>query len=336
MLALTTQGRRTAARAVRRAASAGGGASPAVPQSAAVVFRRYSTVGQGAGAGPAAGPEPPSWQNTAEFQMNFRTKPQARETKTALGFRKFVDVSACAKGKVKQNITADPAHCGEDSFFISDSYVHTIGVADGVGGWRDMGIDPGQIARQLMHNSKEISEGKYILPHWLLAEAYWKIKYGKEVGAGSTTACIVCLRDYVVRGDDNQQLHKQILYSANLGDSGWVLVRDGRIAETSDSQRVQHNTPKQLAMIPDTLRSDGYIENEPYDASISHHDVQSGDVLVLGTDGLWDNLDMPQVEQMVRDHPADRGIAELSRALVERCIFRPRKPDDVTIVVARV
>eukprot|EP00662_Eupelagonemidae_sp_cell21_P046246 gene46246-35025_t len=147
-------------------------------------------------------------------------------------------------------------------------HVHTLGVADGVGGWRDMGIDPGgtAIARALMHNAQALCEktsrvferttDEYILPHWLLAEAYWKIKYAKQ-----------------------EAKPKQYLFSANLGDSGWILLRDGK------HQRVQHNTPMQLAMIPESLRTEGYINNEPYQASVSTHEVKGGDVLVLWAEG---------------------------------------------------
>lgn len=39
---------------------------------------------------------------------------------------------------------------GEDAHFIYDE--QAIGVADGVGGWADLGIDAGQYARELMSN----------------------------------------------------------------------------------------------------------------------------------------------------------------------------------------
>jgi len=38
---------------------------------------------------------------------------------------------------------------GEDAFFVSDDG-QTLGVADGVGGWASLGIDPGVFAKRLM------------------------------------------------------------------------------------------------------------------------------------------------------------------------------------------
>lgn len=41
---------------------------------------------------------------------------------------------------------------GEDACFIAD---HCIGVADGVGGWAEIGVDPGLYSRQLMEFAKQ-------------------------------------------------------------------------------------------------------------------------------------------------------------------------------------
>ncbi|KAK4271772.1 hypothetical protein QN277_020414 [Acacia crassicarpa] len=41
---------------------------------------------------------------------------------------------------------------GEDSYFIC-SELNTVGVADGVGGWSEKGIDAGHYARELMQNA---------------------------------------------------------------------------------------------------------------------------------------------------------------------------------------
>ena len=43
---------------------------------------------------------------------------------------------------------------GEDAFFVCEQGLWA-GVADGVGGWAEMGIDAGLYARQLMNNCQE-------------------------------------------------------------------------------------------------------------------------------------------------------------------------------------
>eukprot|EP00756_Hemistasia_phaeocysticola_P014760 Hpha_TRINITY_DN15359_c1_g2::TRINITY_DN15359_c1_g2_i1::g.88206::m.88206/K17508/PTC7, PPTC7; protein phosphatase PTC7 len=281
------------------------------------------------------GPQPPPFVSAGELKRHFSTSGQPHPgPKTRRGFRRFADVGVCGRGKHLQRLTnTDPSLCGEDSFFVSDAHVHTLGVADGVGGWREAGVDPGEIARRLMHNAKELADMKYILPHWLLAEAYWKIKYAAEVGAGSTTACIVSLRDTVSHPPTGAPSFKQTLFSANLGDSGWVLLRGGKAAELSQAQR-REQVPKQLAVVPPALQGDGYMASEPYEAGISTHDVISGDILVLATDGLWDNIDIPQVEGIVQKTKGNMNA--VATALTEAAATFPRKPDDITVVVAQV
>eukprot|EP00659_Diplonema_papillatum_P000142 gene142-224_t len=168
----------------------------------------------------------------------------------------------------------------------------SIGVADGVGGWAECGVDAGVIARGLMSNCKLLSSRKYILPQWLLAEAYWKVKYGQEVVAGSTTACLAALRE--VRHEQTSK-SGQMIFTCNLGDSGWVLLRDHKVIKSSDPLRQSWNVaPPQLAVIPASMKGRGYIESEPYDAVNEGFTVFPNDIIVLATDGLWDNIVMEQ------------------------------------------
>ena len=93
----------------------------------------------------------------------------------------------------KQNIS-NPK--GEDAHFIHKADYQTIGVADGVGGWTQRGVDEGKYARELMKNCVLAldSENKGVVnPMMVLNEAYFKTK-----APGSSTACIITLtRDNV-------------------------------------------------------------------------------------------------------------------------------------------
>ena len=61
-------------------------------------------------------------------------------------------------------------HCGEDSFFFAPD---TIGVADGVGGWTEYGVDPSKISNQLMKNClEETFNQKAKSPKKLLITSY--------------------------------------------------------------------------------------------------------------------------------------------------------------------
>jgi serine/threonine protein phosphatase PrpC len=101
---------------------------------------------------------------------------------------------------------------GQDSFFaVSNASLGcaVMGVADGVGGWRDNGVDSGEISRAIMRAARNLavrtcseaaasgsekSTASFMLnPSSLLTLAYLDVKASKTVEAGSTTACIVAL-----------------------------------------------------------------------------------------------------------------------------------------------
>lgn len=83
---------------------------------------------------------------------------------------------------------------GDDALFICEEK-QTIGVADGVGGWAAMGVDPGEYARQLMANCLEAilmePEGEVDLRR-VLNQAFSNTKV-----KGASTACIMKLIDHV-------------------------------------------------------------------------------------------------------------------------------------------
>ncbi|GBF91655.1 hypothetical protein Rsub_03959 [Raphidocelis subcapitata] len=168
----------------------------------------------------------------------------------------------------------DKAHRGgEDAFFISDP-PHAIGVADGVGGWAEIGVDAGAYARLLMSNAKEEAEaamsaaapGAPLSPQAVLERAYYRTNV-----QGSSTVCILALNG-------------STLCASNVGDSGFVLVRDGAPAFQSPQQQHNFNFPYQLGS------ADGGASDHPQSAMRFELAVRPGDVIITGTDGLWDNV----------------------------------------------
>lgn len=83
---------------------------------------------------------------------------------------------------------------GEDAHFICvDEQV--IGVADGVGGWADVGVNAGLFARELMSNSVLAIQAEpkdSIDPAKVLEKAHSSSK-----AKGSSTACIIALAEKV-------------------------------------------------------------------------------------------------------------------------------------------
>ncbi|CAF4061315.1 unnamed protein product [Adineta steineri] len=94
----------------------------------------------------------------------------------------------------------------------------------------------------------------------------------------SSTACIVALH--------NEQ---RILHTANLGDSGFVVIRNNKIVHRSQEQQHYFNSPFQLAIHP-TIEDPRLIADSPDIASVTSCHVEENDIIVIATDGLWDNL----------------------------------------------
>ncbi|XP_022136762.1 probable protein phosphatase 2C 80 isoform X2 [Momordica charantia] len=120
---------------------------------------------------------------------------------------------------------------GEDAHFICVDE-HVIGVADGVGGWADVGVDAGKFARELMLNSITAVQEQprdSVDPVKVLEKAHSSI----TTAQGSSTACIIALSEKGLR-------------AINLGDSGFIVIRDGSTIFRSPVQQHGFNFTYQL------------------------------------------------------------------------------------------
>lgn len=229
---------------------------------------------------------------------------------------------------------------GEDAYFIAPnedvSGLSGVGVADGVGGWADLGIDAGEYSRLLMANAREevlsVSPGE-ASPLEVLVKAH-----EATVVPGSSTACIVVFE-------------KENLHAANLGDSGFVVVRDGEVAFKCPAQQHGFNFPYQLGC---DAGSDPPQVSDLHDVKL-----QQGDMVVLGTDGLFDNVfdeEVAALASAARKKGLDpQGVAGIlataaqNRGFDSLCVspfsvgareagffYQGGKLDDVTVVVVFV
>ena len=91
----------------------------------------------------------------------------------------------------------------------------------------------------------------------------------------------------------------------SLGDSGFLILRHGKVHYFSTPQTHAFNTPYQLSVVPpevlDQSRLFGgdFLCDLPKDAQVTSHNLENGDVVVFATDGVWDNLFPSQVLQIV-------------------------------------
>ncbi|KAI4325822.1 hypothetical protein MLD38_031185 [Melastoma candidum] len=135
---------------------------------------------------------------------------------------------------------------GEDAHFICPDE-QVIGVADGVGGWADVGVDAAQ---------------------------------SKTKAKGSSTVCIITLKD-------------EAIHAINLGDSGFIVVRDGCTIFRSPVQQHGFNFTYHL--------ESGSSGDLPSTGEVFAIPVCAGDVIVAGTDGLFDNLYNNEIATVVVD-----------------------------------
>ncbi|XP_022769225.1 probable protein phosphatase 2C 55 isoform X2 [Durio zibethinus] len=191
---------------------------------------------------------------------------------------------------------------GEDAHFICVDE-QAVGVADGVGGWADLGVDAGLYSRELMSNSvnaiQEEPKGS-IDPARVLEKAHSSTK-----AKGSSTACIIALTD-------------QGLDAINLGDSGFMVVRDGCTIFRSPVQQHDFNFTYQL--------ESGSNGDLPSSGEVFAVPVAPGDAVIAGTDGLFDNLYNNEITAVVV-HAVRAGLGPQVTAQKIAALARQRAQD---------
>jgi protein phosphatase PTC7 len=195
---------------------------------------------------------------------------------------------------------------GQDAFFIAKLQPHStaFGIADGVGGWATSGVDPAEFSHGFCHymaqTTLEWTHGR-LTPRMLMEIGYQNIIDDPTVPAGGSTACVG------IAGPDGA------LQIANLGDSGFLQLRLGAVHHYSNPQTHAFNTPYQLSIIPPKIIAQSILfggmplADLPEKAEISHGQLRHGDVLILATDGVWDNLNAQEVLNIVSSQMRSYG-----------------------------
>ena len=193
---------------------------------------------------------------------------------------------------------------GADAFFVSrignDDAEHAVAfaVADGVGGWEESRVDPGDFSHGLCSYMAESaldpsSSAATLRAKELLQKGYDEVVADQFIRAGASTASVG------IAGEDGR------VELANLGDSGSVLLRSAAVHHYSIPQTHGFNTPYQLSIIPPRMRAQAaifggaYLEDYPRDAAVIDLHMQHGDVLMLASDGVFDNLNNQDILKLV-------------------------------------
>ncbi|KAL1883125.1 hypothetical protein VTK73DRAFT_9492 [Phialemonium thermophilum] len=217
---------------------------------------------------------------------------------------------------------------GQDAFFVSPlcadnaSSCVALGVADGVGGWMDSGVDPADFAHSLCdymaaeacwnHSASgaaaegtkgndEAPSGTTLTARQLMQKGYEAVCRDPAIQAGGSTATVALL------------CSDGTLDVANLGDSGFIHLRPNRVQACSVPQIHAFNTPFQLSVVPPGVMrrmaafGGAQLSDLPRDAEVSRHVLSHGDVLIFATDGLWDNLFNQDILRVVSRTMASAG-----------------------------
>ena len=270
-----------------------------------------------------------------------------------LSFKRF---SISIKNKFNNGVVKLPHFSkiekgGEDAYIAHEGI---ICVSDGVGGWAEHGVDPAKYSLELCHNINKlfIEKGNTLFhqPKQLFSESVTK-----TLNQGSATCCF-CVLD----------LEKEYIHTLNLGDSGYIILRkqqnDIKNKDTSNSASIgievvfRSEEQTHSFNFPFQVGTGG---DDPNSAMTNVHKFKENDIIILGTDGLWDNLFDEQIIRIVKPFLEGGNVirdinllAEMIGITAEKyslnqhwkspfCVrsngqYMGGKPDDITIIVTQI
>lgn len=180
---------------------------------------------------------------------------------------------------------------GEDAHFVSNNGL-AVGVADGVGGWADLGVDSGKFSRELMMQCKYFQEaGDMMDPREILTVAF-----DSTTCIGTSTACLLALQDHMLR-------------TANIGDSSFLLLRKGEGGDKNSPGgrkypvwKLVYQAPEQQHYFNCPLQLGTNSRDKPEHAQTFNLPCEPGDLILVATDGLFDNLFIEDILMVLEMH----------------------------------
>jgi len=192
----------------------------------------------------------------------------------------------------------------EDAWSVCDHEdACTFVVADGVSSWRRAGINAARFSNQLvMDVSLLASQSPLGLPTEILKACFENMVHTNSAN-GSCTMCMA-------------SIHKatNTLHLAWLGDCGIRVYRDNKTIYKSWEQYHTMNVPYQFGIAP----SDMEFEHSKFcsikDVMLDCINLKSGDVLLMASDGLFDNLWEDEILEILEPARLEGDNFELSNA----------------------
>ncbi|KAJ2832821.1 Protein phosphatase 2C 7, partial [Coemansia sp. 'formosensis'] len=267
-------------------------------------------------------------------QVQAETKSPGSATREPIAFAPPIQVQVLNVAEGAAYEALDAIDGGEDSLFharIKQNLVY--GVADGVGGWNESGIDPSIFSRTLTAYSADAAQRTFLLhdsdeadPKDIMRRAFAGMRFDAVPAYGSATALVM-----------NLSLATGRLRTAQLGDSTYVVLDSQQRAKfVAAEQQHRFNMPYQLTIppvdetrkekgvgaqffrprvVPDEgsavaketrrlIDEDDFADlsavgfDTPSDARDDSHMLTHNEVVVAATDGLYDNVRVEEVEKL--------------------------------------
>lgn len=182
---------------------------------------------------------------------------------------------------------------GEDAFFVSSDDGEVLVVADGVSGWAEKNVDPALFSRELVANVSSLVGNVEVNddPRILIKGAH-----AATSSIGSATVLVSVFKN-------------GILKIGSVGDCGLRVIRKGQMIFSTFPLEHYFDCPYQL--------SSESVTQTYLDAIVSTVNLQVGDTIVMGSDGLFDNIFDQEIVSVVTTNDdvsnAAKALADLAR-----------------------
>lgn len=178
---------------------------------------------------------------------------------------------------------------GDDAIVLAPK-LDIVGVADGVGSWRAEGVLPVGYARSILQKSVELVRTGKLGLRDLLTQAYRDTESANI--PGSTTVDLVRISSSQAKG-------------IHLGDSGVMIIRKNQVVFQTNPLQSRFNYPYQL----------GAGHQTPADADLWQFTLKKRDWIIVGSDGLFDNLYPKEIVEILETAVnSTNAVDELLRA----------------------
>ena len=201
---------------------------------------------------------------------------------------------------------------GEDASFTRDGY---YAVFDGVGGWASKGIDSGAFSRALAANTANALDMIRSSSEYHAEAIFDDLEMALDAGLadievkGSTTACVLSVSP-----------DGRVANFLNVGDSGFHIFRPSegaagsmQLVAKSSVQQHDFNYPFQISSWAANVQK----RDMPSDGDRYEHALLPGDIILISSDGVLDNLFDEQMSSIL-DGWSDASAADVAAVIAKR------------------